>query len=69
MAKVGDMVQVHIGGGEKGTSLGGGQARIGIGPGASMCVPGQIVADKGATWVVRLSISLGGANLVEIPKN
>lgn len=68
MAKVGDRVQVTINGGAAGQRLAGGQTAIGIGPGAAMTVPGRIVADGRTYWVVELSMSLGGANRINVPK-
>lgn len=66
--KIGDNIQVTISGGQAGTQFGGNGALIGIGPGASMSVPGQIIADDVTHWVVELSISVGGANTVRVPK-
>ena len=68
MPKVGDTIQVQISGGAHGTSLSGGGASMGIGQGASMSVPGRIVQDLGHSWLVELSISLGGKNMIEVPK-
>ena len=69
MAKIGDTIQVRIGGGEKGMKVQGNNGvSIGMGPGASMSVPGVIVQDLGNRWLVKLSMSLGSANVVEVPK-
>ena len=68
MPNVGDTIQVTISGGESGVTLGGGGASIGLGAGASMSVPGVIEQDQGTHWLVRLSISLDGRNLVQVPK-
>lgn len=69
MLKIGDSVQVQIGGGQQGLTLEGGQTSIGIGSGASMSVPGRIIQDLGDRWLVQLSISLGGQNTIAIPKD
>lgn len=67
MPRVGDTVQVTISGGSgSSTNLGG---AIRIGPGASMTVPGTIVADQGDSWVIELSISVGGKNRIVLPKS
>lgn len=66
MPKIGDTVQVTIRGGESSSTNVGGA--ITIGPRASMTVPGRIVADLGDSWVIELSISVGGKNQVVIPK-
>ena len=68
MTKLGDTVQVSINGGDQGVSLGNSGASIGIGAGASMSVPGIITKDLGTHWEVTLSMSIGGANKVSIPK-
>ena len=65
MARVGNRVKVRIGGGDSGTSLGG---VIKIGKGASMLTPGKIVEDLGDSWLVELSISLGGKNRIVVLK-
>ena len=63
--KVGDQIQVTI----SGQNLSGpGGGMISIGQGASMSVPGVIVKDLGTSWLVKLSISIGGADTVEVPK-
>jgi len=63
--KVGDTIQVTI----SGTNLSGpGGGSINIGQGASMSVPGTIVQDLGSAWLVKLSISIGGADTVQVPK-
>jgi len=68
MPQVGDTIQVQISGGDKGINLGNGGASIGIGAGASMSVPGRIVEDLGSHWKVELSMSIGGANTVNVAK-
>ena len=66
MHKVGDTIQVTIGGGTLSGSQGG--ASIQIGQGASMSVSGVIIEDLGLRWLVKLSISIGGADTIEVPK-
>ena len=63
--QVGDSVQVTL----SGTNLSGpGGGSINIGQGASMSVPGTIVQDLGYAWLVKLSISIGGADTVQVRK-
>lgn len=67
MPKVGDNVQVTLrGGASSSTNLGG---AISIGPGASMSVPGRIVADRGDSWLIELNINVGGKNRILVPKS
>lgn len=67
--KIGDQIQVQINGGEEGTTLGDpGSATITIGPGASMSVSGVIVGDLISHWQVKLSMSVGGNDLIRVPK-
>lgn len=66
MPRVGDTIQVTISGATLAGRQGG--ASLQIGQGASMSVAGIIVQDLGASWLVRLSISLGGADTIEVPK-
>ena len=61
MVSVGDSITVTI----SDANLGG---MIRVQKGASMSVPGQIVKDLGDSWMVRLSISVGGKNEIVIPK-
>ena len=68
MAKVGDTIQVQIGGGDSAVRLGGGSASVGIGAGASMSVSGRIIQDLGSQWLVELSMSIGGNNRIAVPK-
>lgn len=63
--KVGDNIQVTISGQ---TLSGPGGGMISIGQGGSMSVPGLIIQDLGDSWLVRLSISIGGADTVEVAK-
>jgi hypothetical protein len=63
--KIGDNVQVTISGQ---TLSGPGGGMISIGQGGSMSVPGIIVQDLGDRWLVRLSISIGGANTIQVAK-
>lgn len=69
MPTVGDTIQVKIKGGDTGVALGKDGASISIGSGASMSVPGEIIQDLGDRWLVKLSISLSGANTIEVPKD
>lgn len=63
--RVGDTIQVTI----SGQNLSGpGGGMISIGQGASMSVPGIITQDLGHSWLVKLSISVGGANTIQVPK-
>lgn len=68
MHEVGETIQVTISGGDKGITLGGRGASMGIGAGASMSVSGRIVQDLGSHWLVDLSMSVGGASKVRVPK-
>lgn len=67
--KVGDNIQVQISGGATGVTLGDPNgASMNIGPGASMSVSGIITADLGTHWEVKLNMSVGGRNIVTVPK-
>lgn len=63
--KIGDNVQVTISGQ---TLSGPGGGMISIGQGGSMSVPGVIVQDLGYAWLVKLSMSIGGADTIQVPK-
>ena len=63
--KVGDNVQVTLSGQ---TLSGPGGGMISIGQGGSMSVPGVIIEDLGQSWLVKLSISVGGADTIQIRK-
>ncbi len=66
MPKVGDKVLVKIGGADTGsTTLAG---TLTITAGASMTVPGTIIADQGDSWLVELSIQVDGKNRIAIAK-
>lgn len=67
--RVGDQIQVQISGGTQGVTLGDpGGASMMIGAGASMSVSGEIIGDFGQFWQVRLSMSIDGKNVVNVPK-
>lgn len=67
--RVGDHIQVQISGGTQGVTLGNPSgASMSIGPGASMSVGGIIIADLGQYWKVELSLSIGGQNIMNVPK-
>lgn len=66
---VGDIIQIQVSGGEAGVTLGNpGGASMSIGPGASMSVSGEIIADLGLEWEVRLSMSIDGNNVIRVSK-
>jgi len=67
--KVGDQIQVQISGGAQGVTLGDpNNASMSLGPGASMSIVGEIVGDLGSHWQVRLNMSIGGQNIVNVSK-
>lgn len=67
--KVGDQIQVQISGGTQGLTLGNPNgASMSLGPGSSMSIAGVIVADLGQFWQVQLNMSIGGQNIVNVPK-
>ena len=67
--EIGDRIQVEINGGTTGVTLGDPNgATIGIGAGASMSVGGEIIADLGTHWRVKLDMSVGGQNIINVPK-
>ena len=67
MPTVGDNISVTITGSDPGgTSI---QHTITVGKGASMTIPGRIVEDRGDSWLVELSMSVGGKNRILIPKS
>jgi len=69
LINVGDTIQVEIRGSDSGVNMGDGGASISIGAGASMSVPGTIIKDLGNRWLVRLSMSVGNADTIEVPKS
>ena len=72
IARVGDNVTVQIRGNDKsGTVLSGGgpgTASISIGPGTSVQLSGRIVENLGDSWLIELSMSIGGKNRIVVPK-
>lgn len=67
--QVGDQIQVTISGGATGLTLGTPPGpTMSIGANQSISVSGQIIADLGSNWQVRLNMSIGGNNIVNVPK-
>ncbi|GEM_PF-4627096 len=77
MAKVGDTVQVTIHGGDKNDKWGFGSTNsttivggaVSIGKGQTMTIPGKIIEDRGDSWVIQLSVSISGKNIIAVPKS
>lgn len=66
---IGDEIQVQINGGPTGLTLGTPPgSTITIAANQFMSVSGIITADLGAQWQVKLNMTIGGNNLMDVPK-